>query len=205
MNDYVKSSYDISNWDFDFTFLTDDELKSARKYLHNYLWTNFQLVDEEIVQKTILKAFNQASKYDQTKSNKFTWMASICRNIYLSKGSYSNSKRKTFSLDEEIPGGEKSGVTYVDFVVSDDEDDFEDLGTISKEIKWIVERGKYPYLRLRISGMSYEKIMEVMGVDRAVVKNRLHNERKLLKRHLNEFGSEEMKVHLKGRRRNGKR
>lgn len=201
--DYIKSNYDISNWEFDFTFLTDEEIKSARKYLANYMWAQFKCYDEEVIQKTILRALNQSHSYDPTKSGKLTWMSIILRNIFLQRNNPSNVRRKSLSLDDKVGGDIDRN--WTDYIVDrgDDEED-DNLSDIAKELKWIIENGKYPLIKMRLDGLSYQDIADDLGVELWKVKGGIYRERTLLKRHLNKYGDDMMKAHLKTRTRDGK-
>jgi DNA-directed RNA polymerase specialized sigma24 family protein len=197
--DYIKSQYDISDWEMDFNFLTEEEIKYAYKYLAQYMWSTFKVNDKETVHKAILRAMRHADQFDPSRSSKWTWMSMICRNVYLSKDSRSNALRKTNSLDDKMNHDTKK--TFAEMLADDsDDEELDDMITISREVKWLVENGKYPYLQLRMTGMRYDSIKDIMGVDLVTVKNRIYNERRLLKKHLMEFGSRDIKNHLKSRK-----
>ncbi len=196
--DYIKSQYDISDWEMDFNFFTEEEIKYAYKYLAQYMWATFKVNDKETIHKAILRAMRIAHQYDATKSNKWTWLAMICRHTYLSKDLRSNKLRKTNSLDDKMPGDDKR--TFAQFLSEEPDEELDDMISIAREVKWLVDNGKYPYLQLRMTGISYEAIAEIMDVPLWKVKGRIFNERKLLKRHLMVYGSEDIRNHIKNRK-----
>lgn len=191
-----SKSYDISEWTLNNDFLTESEIITLRKQLKNYMFVKFKMVDEDIVQQTILRGMYKWEQWDSTKSNKITWFHTICRN-YMKVELSPRFNKRALNVSIETPLAE--GLKISDTLVSI-EDDPIDTSYIDI-IKNIIKRDEYDELRRYSEGESYSKISEVDGTNLSTVKSRIRHQRMMLKDHLISIGGADMEEVLTKRKR----
>ena len=162
---------------FDFSFL-DDDYTGWRKRLIGYSMATFKYFDEEVIQTAILRACRYSYKYDPTKSNKMTWMSKILYNEMIR---HKREMSKKIYLDDD--SDDKDYHNIFGAVSLDDGDIEESLTDYVDLLVSIISNGKFEMLKKRaIDKMTYEEISINTGLALGTVKTRMFNERKRLKK-----------------------
>ena len=154
--------------------LIEDNLKLVYHVIHKYYPSNAN--DEDIIQCGMLGLCKAADKWDETKSQFSTFACSCIKNEIKLEFRRRSKHHGILSLDYEVYGDDGEKSTFGDFIVSEEDIEYVDLGIdyrrLSKREQAICEYCK--------QGLSYADIGRKLGISRSAVWKASRKIRKLI-------------------------
>lgn len=130
-------------------------------------------IAEEVLQQTMLKAWQKIETYDSSKSSLFTWLSTIARNTAIDKRRLKSFEmnQKTDSLDTHVyhaSTSQKSGAKI-------------DVERLTKNLD---EKYKTVLDLMYLQGYSHSEISEKLDIPLGTIKTRLRTAVKILREEL---------------------
>lgn len=131
---------------------------------------------EDIVQETLLRAWQRPQVLDQSTSSSRAWLFTVARNLVVDEHRSARNRRE-FRTDSppEVPSPDRSDAVLDAWLIS------QALATLSAEHRDVIVRSYY-------RGLSTHQISAELGIPEGTVKSRMHYGMRALRTVLNEMG-----------------
>jgi len=145
---------------------------------------------EELCQDTYVKVFNNLDTFNPEKSNIYTWIINICKNLLIDHSrskQYKNSQKTYNDIDDKFSD---SSTAILVIPTYDDASDMLDAKQLQKDIDKVYSNMRPIYAhvhKLFMEGHKYREIADMLNMDKSLVGVYVMRARNILKEKLHTY------------------